>query len=286
MTHFHRTIAAISPSGIHDPERLTQSIELVESWGHTVLLGPNHGKKHLYTAGTKTERTDDFRWAIENPKVDTIWFIRGGYGTAQLLKHLPQSCSKPIIGFSDATALLAHGWNHKHKWTDLIHGPVLYSLASLCDEPSQRYVKQWLSTNQMPKLSANYWFGPKVTVEAPLVGGNLCVLASLCGTPSQLDTTDCILALEDIAEPLYKIDRMLLQLEQSGMFDKVKGIVLGSFHNCTPPKNATYTLRDVFLERLGHLSIPVYGGAKFGHNEVNWLWKMGQSMTLTPVQHP
>ncbi len=285
MTQFHRTIAAVSPSGIHDPTRLTQSIELVESWGHKVVLAPNHGKTHLYTAGTQAERITDFRWAIEHPNIDTIWFVRGGYGTAQLLEHLPKSCSKAIIGFSDATALLAHGWNQKDHWTALLHGPVLYSLASLCDSQSQAHVKHWLSTNKTPTLSATYWFGPKVTIQAPMVGGNLCVLASLCGTPSQLNADGCILALEDIAEPLYKIDRMLLQLEQSGMLNKVKGIVFGSFHNCTPPKNADYTLRDVFIERLQHLSIPIYGDAEFGHNEVNWLWKMGQSMTLTPDQN-
>ena len=61
----------------------------------------------------------------------------------------------------------------------------------------------------------------------------------------------CILALEDIAEPLYKIDRMLLQLEMSGVFHGITGILLGSFHNCNPPKDADYTLLDVFRRAIG-----------------------------------
>ena len=90
------------------------------------------------------------------------------------------------------------------------------------------------------------------------------------------------MALEDIAEPLYKIDRMLLQLEQSGVFDGVVGILLGSFHNCNPPQHATYTLQDVFKERFTHLNIPIYKQSEFGHNEINWMWKVGQRLQLQP----
>ena len=283
MSEFHRTIAAISPSGIHEPSKLAQSIELVESWGHRVVCGPNHEKRHLYTAGTVSERISDVRWAMESPEIDVIWFIRGGYGTAQLLAHLPPVCTKPIVGFSDATALLAHGWTQgpdKPRWSELYHGPVLNSLYSLCDDDSQRHVQRWLATGQTPNMRGEYAFGPRTTVAGPLVGGNLCVLASLCGGSTLGDYKGCILALEDIAEPLYKIDRMLLQLEISGVFDGIAGILLGSFHNCHPPRDAEYTLMDVLKERLAHLDIPVYVNSPFGHNDINWIWKYGQQTQL------
>ena len=89
MSEFHRTIAAVAPSGIHNSSKLAESIDLVESWGHKVICGPNHEKRHLYTAGTLSERVSDLLWAIDSPKIDVIWFIRGGYGTAQLLPYLP-----------------------------------------------------------------------------------------------------------------------------------------------------------------------------------------------------
>jgi muramoyltetrapeptide carboxypeptidase len=283
MSEFHRTIAAVAPSGIHNPSKLSESIRLVESWGHKVICGPNHEKRHLYTAGTLSERLSDLLWAIESPDIDLIWFIRGGYGTAQLLPHLPSFCDKPILGFSDATALLAHGWHatpEKPRWQKLYHGPVLNSLLSLCDLTSQQHVQHWLTTDQTPNITGEYAFGPNTTVSGPIVGGNLCVLASLCGGNVLGNYKGCILALEDIAEPLYKIDRMLLQLEISGMFNGVSGILLGSFHNCHPPKDADYTLMDVLKERLGHLNIPVYINSPFGHNEVNWLWQYGQIVQL------
>ncbi len=282
MSQFHRTIAAVSPSGIHNPVMLQNSIELVESWGHTVIRSPNHKKRHLYTAGTVEERLADLQWAMTAPEIDTIWFIRGGYGTAQLLPHLPPICNKNIIGFSDATALLSYGWYEdeprKRRWTNLFHGPVLSSLATLPDEQSQIHVRNWLKNGTLPTVSGKHFLGPSDPITGPIVGGNLCVLASLCGGFFKHDFNDCIVALEDIAEPLYKIDRMLYQLE--GVLKQAKGILLGSFHNCHPPKGVDYTLQDVFRERLGQLNIPVYIDSPFGHNEVNWIWKYGQHIQL------
>ena len=255
---------------------------MVEGWGHKVICSPNHNAKHLYTAGTVAERASDLKWAIQHPEADVIWFIRGGYGTAQLLSRLPKACDKPILGFSDATALLTHGWSQsgKPRWNALYHGPVLNSLASLCDEPSQQHLRTWLRSGITPRLTGDYAFGPTIPVEGPIIGGNLCVLASLCGSGVLTDFEGCILALEDIAEPLYKIDRMLLQLELNGVFNGLKAILMGSYHRCKAPEGAEYSLLDVFKERLSHLNIPVYINSQFGHNEVNWLWKYGDIVKL------
>ena len=277
-----KTILAISPSGVFNPDTLSAGIELLESWGHTVILSPNHGAQHLYTAGTKTQRLTDVEWAIQHPTGDCIWFVRGGYGTAQLLPFLTNPFNKPIIGFSDATALLSHGWNKQQN--NMIHGPVLNSLATLCDEQTQQYVRSYLESDTLPKLSGTHLIGPTTPLVGPVVGGNLCVLASLCGSPYQLRTNDCILALEDIGEPFYKIDRMLLQLELSGMFEHIKGILLGTFEGCRAPLNSEMTLHDVFKERLAHLNIPIYVNAPFGHGATNWPWAQGQQVRLSPLE--
>ena len=272
-------IAAISPSGIHNPETFQKGIECLEAWGHKILCSPNHKAQYLYTAGTIEQRLADFKWALENPDVDIVWFIRGGYGTAELLpylEHIP--ITKPIIGFSDATALLSYLWNSKQ--TVGYHGPVLNSIATLSDERSLQKTKDFLETRKTAELPAQYLFGSKETVQAPLVGGNLCMLASLCGTKYQLETADCILALEDIGEPAYKIDRMLLQLEQAGMFNKLKGILLGEFYSCKTPQQVDWTMMDVFARRLKNTNIPVYHKAPFGHHNTNWIWQVGQAQTL------
>lgn len=277
-----KTILAVSPSGVFNSTTLNKGIELLESWGHNVILSPNHGAEHLYTAGTMEQRLSDVQWAIEHPTGDCIWFVRGGYGTAQLLPHLTPPFNKPVIGFSDATALLTHGWNHREQ--QMIHGPVLNSLATLCDEQTQEHVRAYLENHTLPDLHGTHLMGPKTTITGPVVGGNLCVLASLCGTPFQLNTNGCILALEDIGEPFYKLDRMLLQLELAGMFRNINGILLGTFEGCRAPTDSDLTLEDVFSERFTHLNIPVYGNAPFGHGKTNWLWEQGQRIHLSPLE--
>ena len=278
MTYRKRTILAISPSGIHNPSTFNEGLHLIRSWGHSVILSPNYDAKHLYTAGDSSTRGQDVEWALNHPTGDVIWFIRGGYGTAQILNLIKTVPTKDIIGFSDATALLNHIWNLGGK--NAFHGPVLNSLSN-CSDKTKLILKNWLDRIPTPELPGEYLLGPRTPITAPVVGGNLCVIASLCGTPYQLIATDCILALEDVSEPLYKLDRMILQLELSGVMDGVKGILLGSFSNCNPPKNSTYSLIDVFNERLGDLGIPVYNKAPFGHNETNWTWEQGKIITLS-----
>jgi len=274
-------IAAISPSGIHNPIQLEKSIALVNSWGFEVVCSPNHRSVQLYTAGSLEQRLNDFKWALKDSDIELIWIIRGGYGSAQLLPYLGKlQISKPVVGFSDATALLCYLWNSNQ--TVGFHGPVLHSLESLCDSASQNHVREWLSTGRLPTITGRHLLGPSNTLQAPIVGGNLCVLASLCGTPYQLQSNGCILALEDIAEPAYKIDRLLYQLQMSGQFDNIKGILLGSFHNCVVPSNSNWGLEDVFKERLTNLNIPVFHNAKFGHDSVNWIWKFGNIIQLDP----
>ena len=275
-----KTILAISPSGIFNPESLRQGVTLLESWGHTVLFSPNYDAQHMYTAGTLAQRLEDLLWAIEHPFGDCIWFVRGGYGTAQLLPHLDWPIGKPIIGFSDATALLTNGWNNNQS--GMIHGPVLNSLATLCDAHSINTVMNYLNSGQLPTIHGTYLMGPKTTIHAPVVGGNLCVLASLCGTPYQLNADGCILALEDVGEAFYKLDRLLLQLELSGMFHKIQGILLGTFEGCNPPRDSSLNILDVFVERLGPLNIPVYHQGPFGHGSTNWMWEQGQIIKLSP----
>ena len=278
-----KMIAAISPSGIHNPQTFQKGIECIESWGHKIVCASNHTAKYLYTAGTIDQRITDFRWALENPEIELIWFIRGGYGTAELLPSLENiELTKPIIGFSDATVLLSFLWNSGQAKG--YHGPVLNSIATLSDEESLEKTRQFLATGKTSELPAQYLFGPKEMVQAPLVGGNLCMLASMCGTRYQLNTKGTILALEDIGEPAYKIDRMLLQLEQAGMFKDLKGILLGEFHNCKIPNQADWTMLDVFARRLDGINVPVYHKAPFGHHKTNWIWQLGQPQTLQHSQ--
>ena len=278
ISSVNHTIAVLAPASHYKEDAFQKGCLWLTSLGYTLICAPHYQARDLYNSGTVEDRVSDLLWALNHPKVDLIWCIRGGYGSVELLPHLAQvEINKPIIGFSDITALFSYLWNQKNP--NGFHAPVLTSI-SYSDQQSLEYLKAWLIHGTVPKLSAIHLLGPQIKCTAPLVGGNLCILSSLCGSDYQLNSHGCILALEDINEPAYKIDRMLLQLELSGMFDNLEGILLGEFYQCPVAKDEDWTLIDVFKKRLTHLNIPVYYQAPFGHHAQNWIWQQGQLITL------
>jgi len=278
MSFFGSRIGVVAPSGIFNPDRLEQGIQHLESWGYQIQKAPNLYAKHLSMAGTEAQRIEDFIWACNNPNIDFIWYARGGYGTIQLLPALRNAITKPILGFSDATALGGYCSNLGNSY--FYHAPVLHSLADLCDNTSQQHLKHFLSTGVLPRfpLSTLKTGQGSTPVSGPLVGGNLCVITTAIGTPYQLKTQGCILMLEDIGEPAYKIHRMLTQLTLSGMLSEVKAIVLGCFTDCSSPQ--PYRIQDFILDALETLDIPIYEGARFGHGTKNDIWNAGRVYTI------
>jgi muramoyltetrapeptide carboxypeptidase len=272
-------IGIIGPSGIFSPERLEVSRSLVRSWGVESTCAPQLFAKHYFTAGTKEQRISDLQWAISSPNLDALWYARGGYGTIETLSSIDwQNISKPIIGFSDATAMLCTLYQNGGT---AIHGPVLQSLADHADSESQAFVHAYLNRDECPPLRHRHLWGSTDAITAPITGGNLCVLSSMAGTDYAFKSDGHIVLLEDIAEPAYKIHRMLTQLIMSGSFDGAVAIGLGEFLNCHLPKEANYTLEDIILDALKPLEIPIYKALPFGHGPKNHLWKYGQYLKLS-----
>lgn len=278
MSITYSKIGVVAPSGIFSPSRLAQSINLLNSWGIECVKSPNLFAQHLFTAGTPEQRIQDLHWSIQDPDINFIWFARGGYGTISTLSEFDWAAvSKPIMGFSDATAMLVALYQ---SGGSAIHGPVLHSLNDHVDAQSQTATRDLLHHNQRPVLEGDYLFGSKDRIAAPITGGNLCVLSSLCGTPHQLNANGHIVMLEDIGEPAYKIHRMLTQLVLSGSLDGAVGIALGEFTDCRIPQDANWTLEDVFVDALKPIQCPIYKNLPFGHGTHNLPWKYGSLLQL------
>jgi muramoyltetrapeptide carboxypeptidase len=269
-------IGVVAPSGAFDRKRLEQSMRCVREWGIELVEGPHLSARHRYTAGTAVERGADLAWALTAPDLDAAWFARGGFGTVHLLHDLPwtEMDGRPVLGFSDATALFCAMAHHGIRGG--VHGPVLYSLADHVDDETRAAVRVALTgQGQLLTLAAEQVAGPVRAVEGPVVGGNLCMLGSLAGTPWALQSKGAILVLEDVAEAPYRIDRLITQLRHSGGLDGVAGIVLGSFTGCDAPDGADWTLRDVLMDLLAPLDVPVWSGLPVGHGAQNRPWYHG-----------
>jgi muramoyltetrapeptide carboxypeptidase len=275
-------VAIVAPSGIFDPVRLSASVALAETWGLRFVEAPNLRRQFRYTNGTAAERTADFRWALTAPEVDAVWFARGGFGTVHVLEGVPwaQLDDRPVIGFSDATAFFAAQWARRGGRS--VHGPVLHSLADHTDEESRDALRAMLVGAGPQDLPGRRVAGPAKAVSGPMVGGNLCVLASLAGTPDALDARGCILVLEEVGERAYRVDRLVTQLHRSGGLDGVIGVALGDFLAPKHPADAELDMLEVLIDLLAPLGVPVVADLPVGHGHRNLAFEHGALATLTP----
>ena len=267
-------VGVFAPSGAFDAARLERGMAWLRDLGARVTAAPNLGQRHRYLAGTDAQRRADLEWALGSPELDVAWMARGGFGLSKICDPLPTVApGRQVVGFSDGTALHAALWR---AGVAGLHAPVLHSVSE-ADLASQVRVVDCLLGRAEVSWTGETWIPGEI--QGPLVGGNLCMLASLAGTRLQPDLSGCILLLEEIAEPPYKLDRMLHQLLASGMLNGVVGVALGEFvGTSTPPE---WTLRELMVELLDSLDVPVLAGLPVGHGAVNQAFFWGQPATLS-----
>jgi muramoyltetrapeptide carboxypeptidase len=259
-------IAVVAPSGAYDPARLQRGQDVLDAWGYRPERMPGCGSAWRYLAGSDAARLNDLERAFSG-EYDAVWMARGGSGLGRLLRQLRFDglAPVPLLGFSDGTALLnplaALG-------RPAVHAPVLTHLGDTADEASRARLRDLLAGTAAPLEGLR----PLVPGRAhgPVRGGNLCVLASLCGTPWQLDARGAIVLLEEVGEAPYRVDRMLRQLLDSGSLEGAAAIVVGELQGARPPDGADWTMDDVLRDCLGGLGIPVHVDAPVGHGARNW----------------
>jgi muramoyltetrapeptide carboxypeptidase len=275
----------VAPSAApNEPERIRFALDTVESLGFKVKPGAHLFDRAGYLAGSDDARAADLNAMFADDGVDAIWCVRGGYGASRILPALDyalmQRKPKALIGYSDITAL--HMAIHRHAGLVTFHGPVAfraftpYSLAEL---------KRVLWTGEAPvrlggpppfeRVEGRVDWENRVATLVPgtargrLLGGNLCLMAHLCGTPYFPDLRGAILFLEDVEEAYYRIDRMLTQLWLSGALAGVAGVAFGKFTNCDPSAFVLQNrpLEDILAERCRALGVPAVSGLMVGHIE-------------------
>jgi muramoyltetrapeptide carboxypeptidase len=295
-------LRVIVPSGaLREFEAFQKGVEIWRSKGYRVEIPTNYDAREGYLAGTDIERRQQLAEAWLDPECKGILCARGGYGSARLLEDwdwnlertdIPKSQEDPpqppfirgelesknekwLIGFSDITGLL---WSLYQSGRSGIHGPVLTTIAT---EPewSLNRLFDCVEGRPLAPLEGVGWGGGKVS--GILLPANLTVATHLLGTPVKPSLDGAILALEDVTEAPYRIDRMLTQWRMSGAFFGVLGIALGRFSRCDPPKDIpSWTIEEVLRDRLSDLGIPIVSDLPFGHEGVNAALPVGQPVEL------
>lgn len=270
------TIAIVSPAGPSKPSQehptpLESGQQLLEQLGYRVKLMPNATKQGMYLAGSDAERLSDLHAAFADPDVDAVLCARGGYGCTRLLEQIDydliRNNPKPLIGFSDITSLLIA----VYQQTGLVgfYGPMLTSNLIHQEPFSQQQLFHLVSGDYtlplaLPNQNAYQCFRPGIT-EGRLIGGNLSLLTSLCGTPFQPKTQGHILFIEDWHEKYYTLDRQFQQLKMAGLFNDIKGLLLCDFSEIeTEPE---MSLPDFLQHLVADLPVPVGYGFSVGHGK-------------------
>lgn len=223
-----------------------------------------------FLAGEDRHRLQALNAALADPACRAIFLARGGYGLTRILPAIDRMAlrthPKPIVGYSDVTALLA---TCSYARVTAVHGPMISDFGDLSAD-DQASLFNLLENPAPGALLDGLETLVKGRTDGRLLGGNLEVLTRLLGTPMQPDFTGAILFLEEVGELPYRVDRLLTHLEMAGVFQAVRGVVLGDFTDCDevevdriePPST-----QEVLAERLRRLPIPVAFNGGFGHGD-------------------
>ncbi|PIB71290.1 LD-carboxypeptidase [Pseudomonas sp. 2995-3] len=276
-------IGLIAPAG---PAAL--DVEKAGQWmrarGHELRIFPGVYERDGYLAGSDEVRLRDLHAAFADPEIDAIFCLRGGYGTPRLLDRLDfdliRANPKPFVGYSDITAL--HLAINRYAGFVTFHGPMLNAdLLGDKQQPTESSLFSMLR-GQLSECSvlAHPVAYPLTTIEpgvacGRLLGGNLSMIAAVMGTAFGIDSEGIILFIEDVNEPLYRIDRLLTHLRLAGKLAQVAGVLVGDVSGVDKA-----ALERLLKQTFEPLCIPVLSGWRSGHCDPNLTLPLGALVRL------
>jgi muramoyltetrapeptide carboxypeptidase len=259
-------VGIAASSSPFDRNLFLKGIRALERMGFTPFYRHDIFDQNRYFAGTDQRRADEFVELLANKDVAAIMFARGGYGSQRVIPLLDAQAlaahGKPVVGFSDMTALLA--FLRQRAMLPTLYGPVVTQLGKEPSAATLTALQRALSTagplGPIPAAAAATM--RPGTARGPLVGGCLSLINSSIGTPYALNAEGAILFLEDTGEKVYVIDRMLTQLKNAGLIARARGIIFGSM---LPPEGDQADIDAMLRDVLADFEGPVVTRFPAGH---------------------
>jgi muramoyltetrapeptide carboxypeptidase len=265
------TVGIVAPASNIQREALLSGCDVLRRLGYEPVYSESIFERDLYFAGTLDRRIAEFEEMFLREDVRAIVCARGGYGSNYLLSRLDPSKiathPKILVGYSDITSLLTCFCDSARFVT--FHGPMVtkdFAHDDGVDLPSWKAALSGVASYELV-ADADSGVSPLSagSTEGILYGGCLSILVASLGTPHEIHTDGTILFLEDVNAKPYQVDRMLMQLRESGKLKAVKGIVFGEMLDCLQSPTQDYTLQEVVLRVIGDLGIPIAWGLRSGH---------------------
>lgn len=273
-------VGIAAPAGAVDPAKLEAGEALIRALGFEPVRRDDLTARHAYLAGTDERRAEELMQLVLDPEIEAIVCARGGYGSQRLLGRLDaaafRSARKPLVGYSDITSLLL--WQRRVAGLMGIHGPMLEKPGSASSETTASLARA-LTGSGPPAVLEGESLVPG-WAEGRLTGGNLTMVAASLGTPWEIDTRGAILMLEEVCEPLYRLDRLLQQLLHAGKLAALVGIGVGSLLDCDSGAAQGWGIQELLRDTFEPLGVPVVTQLPFGHDLPNIAWPFGGRAAL------
>ena len=284
------TIGLVGISGaMHEPEtKFDKMLAAIDALGYKVIIADSCREEYGYLSGTDASRAKGLNQMFRDDRVDAVVCMRGGYGVARMLDMVDfdvmRANPKLVLGYSDITAL--HTAIHEKVGMTTIHGPMPCSQWMEFDDFTRESMLRAVSSTEPLGFVHNpEGMTPQCVVPGrctgQLVGGNLTLIASACGTPFALNAKGKVLLLEDVGEYIYRLDSMLTQLRQAGMFEDCVGVVLGGFTNCTEEyERYALHLEDIIRDIIVPAGKPVLANMSIGHMDTKITVPLGVQVAM------
>ena len=276
-------VGVVTPAGPVDKKQLQKGLDVISGMGFQPVLGKYVYNQSRFFAGTDLQRAKDVMDMVRNPEIKAIFCARGGYGTNRILEHLDAKAirthAKIFVGSSDITLLL----HYLYLYCGLVgfHGPMV---AGSFGRAPMKQSREQFKNILMGKPSSLFCRKAKVfskgSATGKITGGCLTLLCRSLGTPYDIKTYNRILFIEDVSEPLYKLDGMLWQLKAAGKFKGVRGIVFGEMVNCNPQKPGDGKLENILSDLFPKPDIPILTHCPIGHSNEIWTLPFETQATL------
>ncbi len=264
-------VIILSPAGCIDGKWVDGAESTLTSWGLDVIVSDFAKAKNGRFAGTDKQRLEEFNKAIADPNIKAIFCSRGGYGAVRIVDDIDWQAlvhnPKWIIGYSDITLL--HSAANKVGIASL-HSPMAQHLSKHPYEVTTEFMKNVLFGAKPVLTIASKTIDKRGEAIAEVVGGNLAVMTSMASTKYEFEYADKILFIEEIAEPVYKIERMLYQLKLSGVFSKVKGLIVGQMTDCPEDASMGATIEEIISNVTSEVDGPICFNFPIGHVDENY----------------
>ena len=256
-----------------------------ENWLASIGLQSIRSKhltgRHHYFSGSENERLSDLQEGIDHPEAKAIWCVRGGYGCVQILDGLQwaQLIREPkwLIGFSDICVL-------HHKIQSLgfqsIHGTMGLNIPSNSEAAKTRLSDLLFGQKATFELNPSP-FNQTGQTSGTLIGGNLSIIYSMLSSPDTYDFRDAILFIEDLAEHLYHIDRMMHALRRQGALAQIKGLIVGGMTDLEDTDVPFgQSIEELILAHFSYRKIPICFDFPAGHIADNQALILGATVTI------